>query len=418
MYTHGMSHARHVLVIGGGIAGSAAAMALQKADIDATVYEARSGSDQGAGSFLTLATNGIGALRTLGAAEAAADLGFPTTAMTFWSGSGKRLGSAEVSITLEDGTTGRTLKRADLYRVMRDEALRRGIRIEHGRRLVAASEDAGGVRAVFADGTEASGDVLIGADGVHSTVRRIIDPAAPAPRYARLVNLGGFVRGVPVDADPGTYHMIFGRRAFFSYALAPDGEVWWFANLPEPEEPVREALRATDTETWRRRLVEVFAGDAGPAVQLVEATTHPLEGTVFHTLPSLPRWHGERMIVIGDAAHAPSPSSGQGASLSIEDAVQVAKSLRDGPDVPSALAAVEAVRRARVEPIVKAAARVNNDKAATGLGRVMRDAMLPLFLRLMTNSRQSRRLYGYRIAWEETPEQPKSVHTPGTGGRE
>lgn len=398
-----MHRPRQALVIGGGIAGPAAAMALQRADIDSVVYEAHDAPADGAGSFLTLATNGIGALRTLGSAERATAAGFPTTAMVFWSGNGRRLGEAQVSITLEDGTTGRTMKRSDLYRVMLEEALARRIRVEHGKRLVAAVESADGVRAVFADGTEAAGDLLIGADGVHSTVRRLVDPEAPAPRYARLVNLGGFVRGVTVDADPGTYHMIFGRRAFFSYALAPDGEVWWFANLPEPREPSREALRGTGSQEWRQRLFEAFAGDAGPAVKLVESTSHPLEASVFHTLPSLPRWHSERMVVIGDAAHAPSPSSGQGASLSIEDAVQLGKSLRDHAELAGALWAVESIRRRRVEPIVKAAARVNNDKAATGAARVLRDAMLPVFLRLMANSRQARRLYGYHIDWE-TPD--------------
>lgn len=395
-----MNRPRQALVIGGGIAGPAAAMALQKAGIDPVVYEAHDAPAGGAGSFLTLATNGIAALRTLGGAGRATSIGFPTTAMVFWSGSGRRLGEAQVSITLDDGTTGRTLKRADLYEVLFEEAGRRGIRFEHGKRLTAAVETPGDVRAVFADGSEAAGDLLIGADGVHSTVRGLIDPDAPAPRYGRLVNLGGFVRGVAVAADPGTYHMIFGKRAFFSYALAPDGEVWWFANLPEPREPSRQTLRETGSEQWRRRLLQAFSGDAGPAVRLVEATTHALEATVFHTLPSLPRWHSERMIVIGDAAHAPSPSSGQGASLSIEDAVQLGKSVRDLPDLPSALAAVESLRRRRVEPIVRAAARVNNDKAATGAGRVLRDTMLPIFLRLMTNSRQARRLYGYHVDWE------------------
>lgn len=398
-----MNRPQQALVIGGGIAGPAAAMALQKAGIDAVIYEAHPSPAAGAGSFLTLATNGIAALRTLGGADGATSVGFPTTAMVFWSGSGRRLGDAQVSITLPDGTTGRTMKRADLYRAMLEEANRRGIRSEHGKRLVAAAETPGGVRAVFADGSEAAGDLLVGADGVHSTVRTLIDRDAPAPRYARLVNVGGFVRGVAVDADPGTYHMIFGKRAFFSYALAPDGEVWWFANLPEPREPSREVLRGTGSEEWRRRLIDAFSGDAGPAAGLVEATTHALEPTVFHTLPSLPRWHSERMIVIGDAAHAPSPSSGQGASLSIEDAVQLGKTLRDHAGTPGALAAVESIRRQRVEPILRAAARVNNDKAATGAGRVLRDAMLPLFLRLMTNSRQARRLYGYRVDWE-TPD--------------
>lgn len=387
------------LIIGSGIAGPAAAMALQKAGIDSVVYEAHPTAAAGIGTFLTLATNGVDALRTLDADRPAVAAGFPTTAMVLWSGTGKRLGTVQVSATLAEGISGYTLKRADLYTALHDQATARGIRIEHGKRLVGVARSDGGVQAQFADGTEASGELLIGCDGIHSTARRLIDPHAPAPTYARLINLGGYVRGVRVDAAPGTYHMVFGKRAFFGYAVAPDGEVWWFANVPEAHEPARGALADISTDAWRRRLMGLFADDAGPATRLIQATPHDLAASAFHTLPHLPHWHSDRMVVIGDAAHAPSPSSGQGASLSIEDAVQLAKCLRDSAAVGPAFAAFEQARRMRVERIIKAAARVNNDKAATGVARVMRDLMLPLFLTLMTNSKQQRELFGYHIAW-------------------
>jgi FAD-dependent urate hydroxylase len=248
-------------------------------------------------------------------------------------------------------------------------------------------------------GTAATGDLLVGCDGIHSTVRRIIDPNAPAPTYAGLINLGGYVRGVHVEAEPGTYHMIFGKRAFFGYAVAPDAEVWWFANVPEANEPARGALAGVATDAWRRRLTELFADDAGPASRLIQATTHALVASPIHTLPHLPKWHTDRMIVIGDAAHAPSPSSGQGASLAIEDAVQLGKCLRDQPDPEQAFAAVEQARRPRVERIIKEAARINNNKAATGVARVLRDLMLPLVLRLVANPKQQRLLYDYHIEW-------------------
>ena len=388
-----------VLIIGSGIAGTAAAMALQKAGIASVVYEAYPTSAEGTGSFLTLATNGIDALRTLSADQPAVAAGFATTAIVLWSGTGKRLGTVEISATLADGITGYTVKRDDLYRAMHDQAVERGIRIEYGKRLIAAETVAGGVRARFADGTDATGDLLLGCDGVHSTVRNIIDAGAPPPTYAGLINLGGYVQGVHVDAQPGTYHMIFGKRAFFGYAVAPDGEVWWFANVPQPHEPARGSLAAIGSDEWRRRLVEVFSGDAGPAIQLIQATAHDLAATAIHTLPHVPNWHTDRMIVIGDAAHAPSPSSGQGASLSIEDAVQLAKCLRDIPRADQAFLAFEQARRDRVERIVKAAARINNNKAATGVGRVLRDLILPLGLRFVATGKQQKQLYGYHIAW-------------------
>lgn len=393
-----MARAR-VLIIGGGIAGTAAAMALQKAGVESVVYEAHPTAAEGIGAFLTLATNGVDALRTLGAEQPVTAAGFPTTATVLWSGTGKRLGSSVVSLTLADGTTGYTVKRADLYAALLDQAARRGIRIEHGKRLVAAEEVAAGVRAHFADGSVAIGDLLLGADGVHSAVRVLIDPQAPAPTFARLINLGGFVRGVRLEAAPGTYHMIFGKRAFFGYAVAPDGEVWWFANVPWPDEPARGALAAIGTDEWRRRLLKLFADDAGPATRLIQATTYDLAATPIHTLPHLPRWHTDRMLVVGDAAHAPSPSSGQGASLAIEDAVQLGKCLRDSPDRDEAFAAFERARRPRVERIIQVAARINNSKAATGAARVFRDLTLPLVLPRLASSKQLQQLYGYHIEW-------------------
>ncbi len=395
-----MTRRHSALVIGGGIAGPAVAMALRKAGIESVVYEAHPASADGIGTFLTLATNGLDALRTLGADEPAIAASFPTPGMVLWSGTGKRLGTLKMSDPLDDGTTSHTLKRADLYRVMHEQATGRGIRIEHGRRLVAAENADGGVRAKFADGSDATGDVLIGCDGIHSAVRRIIDPNAPTPAYAGLLNLGGYVRGVQVDAEPGTYHMIFGRRAFFGYAVAPDAEVWWFANVPQSDEPARGSLAGLGTNEWRRRLLELFADDAGPATRLVEATTHELEASPIHTMPHLSTWHTDRMIVLGDAAHAPSPSSGQGASLSIEDAVLLGKCLRDLPSPEQAFAAVEQSRRPRVERVIKEAARVNSSKAATGAARFFRDLMMPLFLGLVANSRRTRQLYSHHIEWD------------------
>jgi 2-polyprenyl-6-methoxyphenol hydroxylase-like FAD-dependent oxidoreductase len=378
------------LIIGGGIAGPAAAMALQKAGIEAVVYEAHPGGADGVGTFLTLASNGIDALRVIGAGEPALAAGFPTPGITLRSGTGKRLGESRTGGTLPDGTTSHTIKRADLYAVLREQALARGIAIEHGKRLVGAYDTGEGVRAAFADGSEASGDLLIGCDGVHSAVRRIIDPAAPAPAYAGLLTTGGYARGVEAGGAPGSYEMIFGRRAFFGYAKAPDAEVWWFANVP---------CRDEHAPGPPPRLPDLFADDAGPAVRLIEATPEPGAMSPIHSIPHLPAWHGGRMIVIGDAAHAPSPTSGQGASLAIEDAVVLAMCLRDAADPRAAFAQFEAARRPRVERIVKWAARINNSKAPGPVARVFRDAMLPPILKATAGSRAQRQIHDHRIDW-------------------
>jgi 2-polyprenyl-6-methoxyphenol hydroxylase-like FAD-dependent oxidoreductase len=326
--------------------------------------------------------------------------------MVMWSGTGKRLGQTDTGRTVDARTISRTISRTDLYQGVHDEARRRGIRIEHGKRLVDAQPTADGVRAVFADGSQATGDLLIGCDGVHSTVRRIIDPTAPPPTYAGLINLGGHLSGVRVDSEPGVYHMIFGKRAFFGYVVTPNGEVWWFANVPQSNEPARGELANIDTAEWHRRLADLFAPDLGPAAGLISATTHELIASPIHAIPHLPTWHNGRMIVIGDAAHAPSPSSGQGASLAIEDAVVLAKCLRDARSAEQAFTSYEAQRRSRVEKIIKNAARINSSKAAGAVARVFRDAMLPFILKLAANSKQTRWVFDYAIDWERPTPAP------------
>jgi 2-polyprenyl-6-methoxyphenol hydroxylase-like FAD-dependent oxidoreductase len=98
-------------------------------------------------------------------------------------------------------------------------------------------------------------------------------------------------------------------------------------------------------------------------------------------MPAVRRWHTGNMIIIGDAAHATAPSSGQGASMALEDAVLLAKCLRDCPDTGTSFDTFEGLRRKRVERIVKEGARSAAGKAAGPVARVIRDAILPLMFR-------------------------------------
>ena len=121
--------------------------------------------------------------------------------------------------------------------------------------------------------------------------------------------------------------------------------MWWFANVPRSDGPACGEVEAIAGDEWRRRLLALYVEDSGPAVELIEATPELMPMTPIHTIPHLPAWHNGRLIAIGDAAHAPSPTSGQGASLAIEDAVVLAKCLRDLPSPQAAFARFEATRR-------------------------------------------------------------------------
>jgi len=391
---------KKALVVGGGIAGPVAAMALQRAGIDSVVYEAYAGGADEAGAFLTFASNGLDALRAIDAHHLVLAEGFPTPRMEIQNGIGKHLGSVPNGGTLSDGTVSQTLKRADLYRALRDEAVRRGARVEYGRRLVDAETMPDGVVARFEDSTEAEGDLLIAADGIRSRTRRIIDPSAPGARYVPVLNIGGFASGVRVQAEPGTFRMVFGKRAFFGYAIHPSGDVWWFANPPRADEPSGAELAAISTGQWREMLIDLFAEDASPATDIIRATPGKLAGWATYDLPSVPTWHRGRMVIVGDAAHATAPSSGQGASMAIEDAVVLARCLRDLPDVPQAFAAYERLRRKRVERIVAHGARTSNSKAAGPVARVIRDLMMPVILKRVANTRSLAWMHDYHIDWD------------------
>jgi 2-polyprenyl-6-methoxyphenol hydroxylase-like FAD-dependent oxidoreductase len=393
-----MTHIRNALIIGGGIAGPVAAMALRQAGIEATVHEAHEGIADGVGGGLSIAPNGLNALAVIDADDAVRRIGVPMTAMVFHSWTGKRLGEFAAPPGLPSM---QFVWRAQLHRVLHDAAASRGIRTEHGKRLVDAQDTGDGVTARFADGSSASADVLIGADGIRSRVRSLIDPAAPRPRYVGLLGFGSELADTGQAPTRGRMHMIFGKRAFFGYQVHDDGSGGWFANLPHRQPMTTGQARAVSAAEWLRILRAAFADDRTPALDMLNRVD-PADLLItggLEDIPTVPTWSAGRMTLIGDAAHATSPSSGQGASLAIESAVQLARCLRDLPP-EEAFAAYERLRRARAERIIAMAARTNSDKAAGPVARVLRDLLLPVAFKLLAKPEKMAWQFDYRIDWD------------------
>jgi FAD-dependent urate hydroxylase len=372
------------LVAGGGIAGTVAAIALHRAGWQPRLFESRAaGAADERGAFLTVAVNGLTALRALDLDPARVlAAGFATPTLVMCNASGRRLGVLPLGGPTADGTVTTTIRRVDLYRALHAEAVERGIPVEYGKQLTGYAERPDGVRATFADGAEAVGDLLVGADGLRSRTRAVLDPGGPAPTYLGLLNAGGFTdRPVEADLDrtPGRMHMAFGRRCFFGWTVAPDGRVWWFANPPS-----RQPARSGDfsPESWRAHLIDLFAGDGLPAAAVIRATDVAIGPWNTDDLRRVPVWHSDRVVLAGDAAHAVAPSAGQGASMAIEDAVVLGRCLTRHHDLPAALSAYEQARRGRVEKVVAAGRRNGSGKAAGPIGAALRDAMFPAFLKL------------------------------------
>ena len=295
------------LIVVGGVAGPVAAMALRRAGFDAIVYEAHAQTSKDVGSYLAVATNGLDALRALNAHQPVMSAGFPTRYIVLLSGTGKRLGKVPIRGTLPDGSVSVTIKRARLHRALHQQATSHGIPIKFGKRLLdAETAPHVGIVARFEDGSQATGDLLIGRDGVHSITRRIIDPTAPTGRYVGLVNFGGYTRNLAVPVEQGVWHMVFGKRAFFGYVVDNTGGIVWFANVPRGEAN-RSESETTTTDQWKRHLFEMFTGDRSPAAKIIAAGELELAADNTYDLPSVPTWYRGPMIIIGDAAHAPRP---------------------------------------------------------------------------------------------------------------
>ncbi len=389
------------LIIGGGIAGTAAAMALQRVGVDAVVYEAYDRAADDVGMYLGIVPNGMDALHTLGLYETTRTAGFDMPTMAIFSSSGRKLVECPLQIPA-DGVVAQLVRRADLYVALRDEAVRRGARMEYGKRLIAAESTAAGVSARFTDGSTAQGDLLVGADGLHSRVREIINPGAPPAGDIDLLNIAGYARGVGVDAKPGVLNVVIGRCCRYGYIRIPDGDMWWFATPASPRDMSRAEFAAVTPQQWRARLIELFSADRGPAVELIRATNEIFVRWGTYNFHSAPIWHSGGMVVIGDAAHA-GPDA-HGASMALEDAVTLAKCLRDLPTVHEAFLGYDKLCRPRVERVLGVSKRNFRQQEVGPLRRLLRDhVIMPLIARKLGRSTYTVQtwLFNYHIDWDE-----------------
>jgi 2-polyprenyl-6-methoxyphenol hydroxylase-like FAD-dependent oxidoreductase len=356
---------KKALIIGCGIAGPAIALFLQRAGIEAEIYEARASAIDYGGLFLNMACNGLDVLKELGLDEQVSSQGSPIPRMMIWSGNGKRLGEVRNGARAEVGVPSINLLRARLHQTLREETESRGIKIVFGKKLHGLQCSAQGVAATFADGTTAEGSFLVGCDGLHSRARSLINPDAPAAHYTGLISTGGFASHSNFPLTPDTMHFVFGKRAFFGYHISSCGEMYWFVNFPQKAAPAKGDFEMFVSEEWQARMLDLFQGDLPLISEMIRATESAIIGYPIYDIATQPIWHQGPVILAGDALHAVSPNAGQGASLALEDAMVLAKCLRDLPDLEQAFATYERLRRARVERMVRHGRNAGQGKVMT-----------------------------------------------------
>jgi 2-polyprenyl-6-methoxyphenol hydroxylase-like FAD-dependent oxidoreductase len=403
---------RKALIIGAGIAGPITAILLKQADIDVEIFEAWPRST-GIGGGLQIAPNGMHVLAEAGLADEMIRRGSVAETIDFYSQSGAKLGSVNRNMMQRFGQPAVNMRRSVLNDALLAKANAKNIKVSFEKRLVRIDDRADQpIVAYFADGSSADGDLLIGADGVHSVVRHHVVPDAAKPFDLDLVSFGGFVPRSLLESvgTPPSLIMTVGQSGFFGYGFCSNdrdtGAMCWST---QPTHGIdAETFRAMDQEALRRHLRRYHAGWHEPIPQLIDALRE-IVVTASLDLATLPNWSRGRALLIGDAAHATSPHAGQGASIALEDALRIARLLREEQETGVAFEKFEGERRSRVERIVALARRNGNQKREfSRTGAWFRDRMLKLVLPLNAHSQDW--IYGYDARDVSSPPQTKSPH--------
>lgn len=338
------------IIVGGGIGGLSAAIALRRAGVEAVVFE-RAPEPREVGTGVGLWSNAVGVLKKLGLYETVRGLGAEIGAeIRSWRG--RKLFELSVEeLRQRYGEANLLVHRADLQSALLSALPEEAVRF--GAHFVSFSQDGAGVRARFADGRKERGDLLVGADGLRSSVRATLLDDGP-PRYAGLTAWRGIALSADGFAPEEAGLELWGQGTEFGVMGIGGGRAYWYATKNVPE-------RAAESPVGRKsEVLDLLRGWYEPARAAVEATEEAkiLRTDIYDREPAKRRWGEGRATLLGDAAHPMTPHLGQGACQAIEDAAVLADCLRGAEGSPAAaLRLYEARRALRTAAIVRQSRR-------------------------------------------------------------
>ncbi|QEU90695.1 FAD-dependent monooxygenase [Streptomyces kanamyceticus] len=358
------------IVIGAGIGGLATAVALRRVGVEVEIYE-RAPELRPAGFGISVMSNAVAALRALDI-----DLGLEKRGQTIlhteiMTDKGRTLRSLPLETAGDRlGAPSVAMYRGDLQAALLDAL--GGLPVSLGAVATGYDTTGDGVRVTFEDGREATGDILIGADGINSAIRRAVTGDKRGPRY------GGFLCWLSVT--PFTHPKItkgfnahyWGLGSRFGLHDVGKGRAYWWGTVNMPADAAR------DWDGDKDRIVRAYAGWADEVREAIRTT--PVEDIVAvpaQDRPFLENWGEGPVTLLGDAAHPMLPSLGQGGSTAIEDAVVLAQCLASRKDPVAALRAYEKLRRERTREMVEVSRKFGGfEQLENPVLRAVRDVYL------------------------------------------
>ncbi|ORX39958.1 hypothetical protein BD324DRAFT_648575 [Kockovaella imperatae] len=365
----------HVLIMGAGIGGPALALSLARQGIRATVFEIRPSPQQSGGS-ITLAANALSALSVCGGQEIypkVKALGYVYERMGMNDDSGYFYGTLQVGDEKKDGFAAVRIMRTELHKLLLEECKARGVETLFGKKAKEIKQDSKGVNVEFEDGTQVNGDILIGADGIHSQARKhVLLDKAPIPEFSKTIVVNGFVPRSTVITPRPDYEFpatIISPSGFLgAFLVGPKGDkVAWGVNTTVTADKGREGWEEFKRSGEAARLArEDYANiKTEPIRSLLDNMDEKhVQLWVPFRLPILPAWSRGRVGLIGDAAHA-MPPNGQGTAMAFEDAAFLGRLLGDEENWAKGPEAIfkhfEKIRAVRLDGVRKMSAKMGEN---------------------------------------------------------
>jgi len=371
----GSLHKRESLIVGGGIGGLAAAIALGRDGNAVTVLEQSSFTEE-SGAGIQLGPNATRVLRSLGVLQAIEPIAFrPEALLIFDALSGRKLATVPLGPAIEEryGAPHLTLHRADLHAGLLEACKTLGtVTLRPGFNFASADDVGDKIVARDAKGDDIGGDLLIGADGLWSKLRTIVAPNAH-PRFARVTAYRTMLprEALPSPFDAAVVGLWLGPNAHLVHYPVRGGKE---LNLVAVIEGGGEA-QGWNAPADRSALLSRFTFWSKDSKSLLEMATGFRRWSLYR-LPRLRHWSKGRIALLGDAAHPTLPYLAQGAALAIEDAMTLSECLDASNHPAEAFRNFQRLRQTRTAKVQRRSRRLGHYYHFKGPARLVRNALL------------------------------------------
>ena len=328
------------VIVGGGIGGLALALAFHKIGLDYILLE-QSSEIKEVGSGITLWSNGVNGLKELGIFDEFTRKAYHAESVSIQNSKGKKLGSIDFSdFTQKFSSSASTIHRADLIEILLNKIPPDKIFLNS--KVCSFCEDSQGIKVCLDSGKTIKADILIGADGIHSVIRKHLGDDRQ-PEYAGYTCWRGItsIRDINIP-KPGI--VVSGPKRLFGLGWLSEKEWYWFATYITPQ----------GSDLQFEDLCKIFSSWPQNIRTIIKQT--PLQSIIRNDIMDLlpkKNWGKGSCTLLGDAAHASTPNLAQGANMAIEDAIELAHSLQTVGNIKQALRDYERKRYPRVRSVVK-----------------------------------------------------------------